>query len=272
MVAVVLDGVVAVAPLFQGVVAVGHLEGAEVDGKTGIWLVCDGVRDMGGVRRVVGDGGADLEPRRVAHAVGVARLARAAARVDDLLVRRRHVQGLGGGRLERLGHVRAIAHGGRGVDEQGLVDLRHAAVGRDDDQPVARVQHEGRPPVAAGGCGLLGRVRAREDPGSDGVGELAAVPLGLHLLDRVIGLGKTRDLGGVGQVVGAVDVGVEDLVGTHDVALGDVREHEAGVRDVRGARLRHGCGRRQRQACQQGCDGHRPSDEWDFLHSHSPFY
>ena len=227
---------------------------------------------MGGVRRVVGDGGADLEPRRVAHAVGVARLARVAVRVDDLLVRRRHVLGLGSGLLERLGHVRAIAHGGRGVDEQGLVDLRHAAVGRDDDQPVARVQHEGRPPVAAGGCGLLGRVRAREDPGSDGVGELAAVPLGLHLLDRVIGLGKTRDLGGVGQVVGAVDVGVEDLVGTHDVALGDVREHEAGVRDVRGARLRHGCGRRQRQACQQGCDGHRPSDEWDFLHSHSPFY
>ena len=227
---------------------------------------------MGGVRRVVGDGGADLEPRRVAHAVGVARLARVAVRVDDLLVRRRHVLGLGSGLLERLGHVRAIAHGGRGVDEQGLVDLRRAAVGRDDDQPVARVQREGRPPVAAGGDPLIGRARAREDLGGDGIGELATVRLGLHLLDRVIGLGKTRDLGGVGQVVGAVDVGIEDLVGIHDVALGDVREREAGVRDVRGARLRHGWGRRQHQACQQGSDGRRPSDEWDFLHSHSPFY
>ena len=269
MVVVVLDGVV--GPLGQGDVAVGHLEGVEVDGKTGIGLVCDGERDTGGVRRVVGDGGADLEPRRVAHTVGVARLARVAVRVDDLLVRRRYLLGLGGGLPERLGHVRAIAHGGRGVDEQGLVDLRRAAVGRDDDQPVARVQREGRLSVAAGGGPLIGRARAREDPGSDGVGELATVLLGLHLLDRVIGLGKTRDLGGVGQVVGAVDVGVEDLVGIHDVALGDVREREAGVRDVRGARLRHGCGRRQRQACQQGCDGRRPSDEWDFLHSHSPF-
>ena len=229
-------------------VAVVDLDAVLVEREARLGDIGHGEGGVGGVGREAGDGGVNAEGRSIAHGVGVGQLARGTAvGGDDRLVRRSHRLGLGSNGIEGSRRVRTTLDDGRGVDEHRLVDFRGTTRGGHSNQVETGVEVLGD--LAARGLDLVGG-GAGSDDGGDGVGDGAAVLAG-DLGGGVVRTRQAGHLGGVGEVVAGVDVGVEDLVELDGVTVVDARDGNRGVGDVGRARTGKRVDRRKPEAGNQ---------------------